>query len=58
MTARATFTKAQIARLISGAKEGGLQIGEMRVNPDGSISLLPDATKAPQKVEGPSPEKW
>lgn len=57
MTARATFTKAQIARLISGAIDGGLQIGEMRVNPDGSISLLPDATKPP-KDERPAPEKW
>ena len=39
MTARATFTQAQLARAIKAAKAAGMQVTRCELTPDGRIVL-------------------
>lgn len=57
MTARAKITQAEITRALKAAMGEGVAIGEIILRPDGSVSILPTATKPPQG-KGPEPEAW
>lgn len=46
MTARARFTKADVKRAIAGAREAGIQIGSVEIDPVGAIRIVEAATTA------------
>ncbi|EDM71086.1 hypothetical protein RAZWK3B_16855 [Roseobacter sp. AzwK-3b] len=51
------FTKADIARAVAGAAEGGFQIGVVEIRKDGTIRILPPETEK-SKTDTPTPEPW
>lgn len=51
------FTEAQIRRAVKGAIAGGLDIGEVKIETDGTIRILPAAEKKPQS-DPRKPESW
>lgn len=52
------FTEAQISRAIKGALKAGLDIGEVKVDPDGTIRILPKTDTPPHDPRQPEPEPW
>lgn len=54
----ATFTQAQIARAVQGAKKAGLDVAAVELRPDGAIRVLTKVdTPAPPR-DGEAPEPW
>ncbi|MBL3569874.1 MULTISPECIES: hypothetical protein [Rhodovulum] len=51
------FTEAQVRRAVKGATDAGWTVGEVRVEPDGTIRLLPVAKESPQPDER-TPQAW
>jgi hypothetical protein len=57
MSKRLSFTKAQINRLITAAREAGLRVTGVAVRPDGTIVVQQDeAPLVPSPVE--ALDKW
>lgn len=40
MTGRGLFSEADVRRAIKAARSAGLQVGEIKIEPDGSIRVL------------------
>ncbi|WP_212525895.1 hypothetical protein [Actibacterium sp. MT2.3-13A] len=55
--AAATFTEAQVRRAVKGALAAGLPIGEVKIDPDGTIRILPAAEEKAQSDQR-EPESW
>jgi len=56
MMASTPFTKADIARAVAGATEGGFVIGAVEVKKDGTIRILPPDNEAGKKdIQTPDP---
>ena len=55
--AAATFTEAQIRRVVKGALDAGFPVGSIEVMQDGTIRLLPVDTK-PVSKDKRKPEAW
>lgn len=52
-----TFTEAQVRRAVKGALAGGLKIGEVKIDPDGTIRILPAAPEKTQPDDR-EPKPW
>ena len=48
-------TEAAIARAISGAIKGGMQVGVVEVRPDGTIRILPESGA---REKGSDVDRW
>lgn len=51
------FTEAQVRRAVKGATDAGWPVGEVRVEPDGTIRLLPPVKESLQP-DGRTPQPW
>lgn len=57
---QARFTQADIARAVKGARKAQLEIAAVRIEPDGSITLIPGSPASVQPSPDPNTwdEKW
>ena len=53
----ATFTQSDVSRALKGAESAGFEVGEVQIERDGTIRLLPKATDTAQADER-TPEAW
>jgi len=54
------YTENAIARVIAGARKAGVNVGAVKVEPDGSITVLDEklAPAVTPKQDAPVPCKW
>jgi hypothetical protein len=60
VTKQLPFTENAIARVVNGARKGGIKVGAVEVSPDGRIRVL-DEKLAPvpePKQDSVAPSKW
>lgn len=55
--AATTFTEAQVRRAVKGAIAAGIRIGEVQVDPNGTIRILPATSEKPQ-ADDREPKPW
>lgn len=61
MTKSLPFTENAVARAVAGARKGGIKVGAVRVEPDGTIVVLDEKLAPavlPHHDNDNKPSKW
>jgi hypothetical protein len=61
VTKQLPFTENAIARVVNGARKGGIKVGAVEVSPDGRIRVLDEKlvpVPEPKQDSVPAPSRW